>query len=260
MSVQRTALITGASSGIGRATAQKFLENGYAVFGCARGAEQLESVMGELAELVGGEVGSIACDVSKPEDIERVVFAAMSRFGRIDVLVNNAGRNGGGVITDLNPALWDEVIATNLTSVFLMTQAVLSHSQMLTEGCGRVINVASTAGKQGVAFASPYVASKHGVIGFTKSVALELARQGVTVNAVCPGYVETPLAERVRQGYADHWGKTVKEIHEQFSAKVPIGRYCTPAEVAHMIAAVADSDASSITGQAINVCGGLGNF
>lgn len=259
MSAQRAALITGASSGIGRATARKFLDSGYAVFGCARGADRLESVMAELATS-GGEVGSIPCDVNKPEEINQAVDAAMERFGRIDVLVNNAGRNGGGVITDLDPGLWQEVLATNLTSVFLMTQAVLARSQMLTEGSGRVINVASTAGKQGVAFASPYVASKHGVVGFTKSVALELARRGVTVNAVCPGYVETPLAERVRQGYANHWGKTVEEIHDQFSAKIPIGRYCTPDEVAHMIATVAAPEASSITGQAINVCGGLGNF
>lgn len=259
MSKQRTVLITGASSGIGLATARKFIDGGYAVFGCARGADQLQSTMSELAAS-GGRVASLSCDVTKPAEIGKAVDAALERFGRIDVLVNNAGRNGGGVITELDPVLWHDVLTTNLTSVFLMTQAVLAKSQMLEEGVGRVINVASTAGKQGVAFASPYVASKHGVVGFTKSVALELARQGVTVNAICPGYVETPLAERVRQGYANHWGRTEDEIHDQFSAKIPIGRYCTPEEVAHMIATVAAPEASSVTGQAINVCGGLGNY
>ena len=123
-----------------------------------------------------------------------------------------------------------------------------------------VLNIASTGGKQGVVFAAPYSASKHGVVGFTKAVGIELAKSGITVNAVCPGYVETPMAGRVRQGYANHWGVTEEEVLEKFNAKIPLGRYSTPEEVAGLVTYLTTDTASSITAQALNVCGGLGNY
>jgi ketoreductase len=155
--------------------------------------------------------------------------------------------------------LWDDIIETNLNSVFRVTREVLRNGGLLADG-GRIVSVSSTGGKQGVALAAPYCASKSGIIGFTKSVALELALSGVTVNAVCPGFVETPMAERVRAGHAAHFGKSVEEVQRGFEANIPIGRYVAAEEVAGMISFLATKDASSVTGQAINVCGGLGRY
>src|SRR5205823_3812148 len=155
--------------------------------------------------------------------------------GHVDVLVNNAGRSGGGVTADIGDDLWYDVIDTNLNSVFLVTREVLTSGKLRERGWGRIISIASTGGKQGVALGAPYSASKHGVVGFTKALGLELAKTGITVNAVCPGYVETPLAQRVRQGYAAAWKTSEAEILQKFQAKIPLGRYSTPEEVAGLV-------------------------
>jgi ketoreductase len=131
---------------------------------------------------------------------------------------------------------------------------------MLAQGWGRIINIASTGGKQGVIYGAPYSASKHGVVGLTKALGLELAKTGVTVNAVCPGYVETPMAQRVRKGYADFWQTTEEAVLEKFEAKIPLGRYATPEEVAAFVGYLATDAGAPITAQALNVCGGLGNY
>jgi ketoreductase len=187
------------------------------------------------------------------------VAAVVREFGAINVLVNNAGRGGGGPLTDMTDDLWYDVIDTNLNGVFLLTREVLRSGGLMEAGHGRIINIASIAGKQGVLLGSPYSASKHGVVGFTRSLGKELAPVGVTVNAVCPGYVETPMAERVRQGYAAAWDTTEEFVQEQFEAKIPLGRYTTAQEVASLVGYLASESAASITAQAINVCGGLGN-
>lgn len=141
-----------------------------------------------------------------------------------------------------------------------MTREVLTAGRMRDAKVGRVINIASTAGKQGVVLGAPYSASKHGVVGFTKALGNELAATGITVNAVCPGYVETPMAQRVRQGYAAAWDVSEDEVLTRFQAKIPLGRYSTPEEVAGLVGYLVTDAAASITAQAINVCGGLGNF
>src|SRR5882762_2976846 len=142
----------------------------------------------------GFTVDGYSCDVRSAEQIKELVRRAVDRFGPIEVLVNNAGRPGGGDTYQLSDELWCDVIDTNLTSVFRVTKEVLTTGGMLDRGRGRIINIASTGGKQGVVHAAPYSASKHGVVGFTKALGLELARTGITVNAVCPGFVETPMA------------------------------------------------------------------
>jgi ketoreductase len=256
---QRVAVVTGATSGIGLATARLLAEQGHRVFIGARNAENVARTVKELAD-EGLEVDGTTVDVRSDADVRDFVQAAVDRFGTVDVLVNNAGRSGGGVTADITDELWHDVIETNLTSVFRMTREVLNTGGMRHKDRGRIVNIASTAGKQGVVLGAPYSASKHGVVGFTKALGNELAPTGITVNAVCPGYVETPMAQRVRQGYAAAYDTSEQAILEKFTAKIPLGRYSTPQEVAGLVGYLASDLAASITAQALNVCGGLGNF
>ncbi|MFD0900470.1 3-oxoacyl-ACP reductase FabG [Actinomadura sediminis] len=259
MTVGRTALVTGGTSGIGLAIAEELAESGLGVYVCGRRPDAVGEAVARLTDK-GHEAAGSPCDVRNVDEVRDLVRAVIDRYGRIDVLVNNAGRSGGGVTAEIADELWLDVIDTNLNSVFYMTREVLKNGGMLESGWGRIINIASTGGKQGVVLGAPYSASKHGVVGFTKALGLELAKTGVTVNAVCPGYVETPMAERVRKGYAEAYGKTEEAILEQFSAKIPLGRYTTPHEVAGLAAYLVSDAATPVTAQAINVCGGLGNY
>ncbi|MDV8022188.1 3-oxoacyl-ACP reductase FabG [Rhodococcus sp. IEGM 1330] len=256
---RRTALVTGATSGIGLASARQLARQGHRIFLCARNKEAVVATVAQLRG-EGFEADGTTADVRSSEDVSSFVRSAVERFGTVDVLVNNAGRSGGGVTADLTEELWADVIATNLNSVFLMTRAVLTAGGMRDKDRGRIINIASTAGKQGVVLGAPYSASKHGVVGFTKALGNELAPTGITVNAVCPGYVETPMAQRVRSGYAEAYKTSEEAILEKFSAKIPLGRYSTPEEVAGLVGYLSTDLAASITAQAVNVCGGLGNF
>ncbi len=255
----RVAVVTGATSGIGLAVARALGAQGHRVYIGARTAENVSTTVKQLREQ-GVTADGSAADVRDGAAVRRFVQGAVDTFGTIDILVNNAGRSGGGVTADIADELWDDVIDTNLNSVFRMTREVLNTGGMREKTWGRVINIASTAGKQGVVLGAPYSASKHGVVGFTKALGNELAPTGITVNAVCPGYVETPMAQRVRQGYAAAYDTSEEAILEKFTAKIPLGRYSTPEEVAGLVAYLASDTAASITSQALNVCGGLGNF
>ncbi|NGO68934.1 3-oxoacyl-ACP reductase FabG [Streptomyces boncukensis] len=256
---QRVAVVTGATSGIGLAVARLLAQREHRVFLCARTQEDVTATVKALRE-EGLEVDGATCDVRSGADIGRFVRAAVERYGTVDVLVNNAGRSGGGATADIADELWLDVIDTNLNSVFRMTREVLNTGGMRDKCRGRIVNIASTAGKQGVVLGAPYSASKHGVVGFTKALGNELAPTGITVNAVCPGYVETPMAQRVRQGYASAYATSEERILEKFQAKIPLGRYSTPEEVAGLVGYLAGDTAASLTSQALNVCGGLGNF
>ncbi|PRW64208.1 3-oxoacyl-ACP reductase FabG [Actinopolyspora mortivallis] len=256
---KRTAIVTGGTSGIGLEVTRMLARQGNRVFIGARTQDKVDETAKELQN-EGLDVAGSSCDVRSGTDIQRFVGEAVDRFGEIDVLVNNAGRSGGGVTADIADELWFDVINTNLNSVFLMSREVLNTGGMRRKNWGRIINIASTAGKQGVVLGAPYSASKHGVVGLTKALGNELAPTGITVNAVCPGYVETPMAERVRQGYAAAYDKSEEDILEKFQAKIPLGRYSTPGEVAGLVGYLVSDTASSITSQALNVCGGLGNF
>lgn len=255
----RVALVSGGTSGIGLAVVRTLGRAGHRVFFCARTEDDVALTVKRLRES-DLDVDGRACDVRKVDDIAALVEAARERFGPIDILVNNAGRGGGGVTAEIPDELWQDVIDTNLTGVFRLTRQVLAAGGMRELERGRIINIASTGGKQGVMFGAPYSASKHGVIGFTKALGLELAKTGITVNAVCPGYVETPMAKGVRERYAKFWKITEEEVLARFEAKIPLGRYATPQEVADMVAYIASDKTDAVTAQAINVCGGLGNY
>ncbi|MFD8750666.1 SDR family NAD(P)-dependent oxidoreductase [Kitasatospora sp. NPDC059577] len=256
---ERVALVTGGTSGIGLAVAEELGRRGDRVFVCARTKDDVAATVERLREQ-GLDVDGVDCDVRSGEQVAVAVAAAVERFGPIGILVNNAGRGGGGITAEIPDETWCDVIDVNLNGVFRMTREVLARGGMRDASWGRIVNIASTGGKQGVVLGAPYSASKHGVVGFTKALGLELAKSGITVNAVCPGYVETPMAGRVRQGYAAHWGVTEAEVLERFEAKIPLGRYSTPREVAAMVGYLTTEAADPVTAQAINVCGGLGSY
>ncbi|MEU1404348.1 3-oxoacyl-ACP reductase FabG [Streptomyces sp. NPDC005728] len=257
--VRGPALVTGATRGIGRSVARELARRGHPVFLCARDETAVDEEVERLADLGLTAAGAV-CDVTDPARVRGWVEAAVERFGPVEVLVNNAGRSGGGPTAQLPDELWYDVIDTNLNSVFLVTREVLTTGGMTGRSSGRIISIASTGGKQGVVLGAPYSASKHGVVGFTKALGLELAKTGITVNAVCPGYVETEMAGEVRRGYAALWGTDEQTVLERFEAKIPIGRYTEPQEVAAFVGFLVSDEAAAITAQALNVCGGLGNY
>lgn len=257
--ISRTALVTGATSGIGLAVATALAEAGHRTFLAARTPEAVRDTVSRLRAR-GHEVAGTVADVRSDEQLRALVTTVTETYGPVEILVNNAGRSGGGRTSQLADELWDDIIETNLNSVFRLTRHVLALGGLEERGWGRIVNIASTAGKQGVLLAAPYSASKHGVVGFTKALGKELAPTGITVNAVCPGYVETPMAERVRSGYAQLWQTSEGAVLDKFNATIPLGRYSTPDEVAGLVGYLVSEPAASITAQAINVCGGLGNF
>ena len=256
-STKKLALVTGASGGIGKTIALKLIKDGFKVALVARKENELQKVAEEIRSLKG-EAVAVACDITSKDKFRTMVSTLEEEEGKIDLLVNCAGRGGGGVTANMDDDLWNDIINTNLNGVFHVTKSILNEGQMSEPGT--IINIASTGGKQGVVYGAAYSASKHGVVGFTKALALELATKGITVNAVCPGFVETDMAQRVRESYANIWGVSPSEAKIRIENRIPIGRYIQPEEVADMVSFLASPRARGITGQAINVCGGLGNY
>jgi len=255
------ALITGASGGIGRSISAKLLDSGYDLILVGRDIDKLERFADE--NLRGNHHLSVethSCDVSQSAQVSTLMEGVRQRDLKISVLVNAAGISGGGMTAEVSDELWLSVISINLNGTFFVTREVL-RLDLMRRG-GRIINIASTGGKQGVLHGAPYCASKHGMVGFTKALGLELARNGsgITVNAVCPGFVETEMAERVRDHYARLWGTDAAETRRRIEERVPIGRYIAADEVSAMVAYVASPLAAGVTAQALNVCGGLGNY
>jgi ketoreductase len=263
-----TALVTGATRGIGFAIARAYLEAGARVFITGTSEQTLRPALSRLEDIAlaergkqaGPQVAGCLADVREQESVDRMLVEALGKFPQIDILVNNAGRGGGGSTLSTDPDTWYDIINTNLNGVYRVTMTVLQEGGMLSRRWGRIINIASTGGKQGVVYAAAYTASKHGVVGFSKSLGLELAKSGVTVNAICPGFVETDLAVQARQHYAQVWSITPEEVLGRFEARIPLGRYVTPDEVAGLAVYLASASATPVIGQAINVCGGLGNY
>ncbi len=245
------ALVTGGGSGIGAATAMALARAGVRVSIAGRRLEALAQTATELGDRAGAHV---VMDVTDQVAITEGVAQIEAEAGPIDILVNNAGKALSAPFDKMDAALWSDMLASNLSSVFLVTRAVLPG--MAKRGRGRVINVASTAGLTGYAYVSAYVAAKHGVIGLTRSLALEYAQRGVTVNAVCPGYTDTPLVAAAAANIMAKTGRSEAEARAALAKVNPMQRLVTPEEVADTIVFLASAGASAINGQAVAVAGG----
>src|SRR5580704_11564287 len=214
----RVALVTGASQGIGRACALELAKAGATVALAARNQTKLAEVTAEIAA-AGGQAAAFALDVASEESIRNGAKAVLERFGKVEILVNNAGITRDGLAMAMKRADWDDVLATNLTGAFLLTQAVLR--PMLKNRWGRIVNITSVVGRTGQAGQVNYAASKAGLIGFTRSLAREVASRGITVNAVAPGYIETPMTAVLDE-----------KLRTAMMAAIPLGRAGTDAEIA----------------------------
>jgi len=249
----RRALITGAGRGIGRSVALALAGAGADVALSARSRIELEQVAEEVAPL-GRRALAIPCDVTDPAQVERMVAHAVAGLGGIDILVNNAGAAASHKFLGHPDELWHRMLAINLTSVYYMTKAVAPH--MVAQRWGRIITVASIAAKMGARYIAAYSASKHGVLGLTRSLAMELVPYNITVNAICPGYVDTPMTDANVTNIAGRTRMTEAQARETLEKTSPQERLIEPEEVAAMAVYLAQEISKGITGQAINVDGG----
>ncbi|MBD0415576.1 SDR family NAD(P)-dependent oxidoreductase [Oryzicola mucosus] len=251
---QRHAFVTGAGSGIGRAIALELSAAGLTVTLAGRRKAPLEAVGAEIEAASGSALVVSGFDVTNESSIAHGIESAIAASGDIAVLVNCAGEAPSAPFEKTDLATWNRVLAINLTGTFLVTQAALP--AIRRAGNGRIVNVASTAGLTGYGYVAAYCASKHGVVGMTRALALELARTDVTVNAVCPGFTDTPLIDKAIDTITGKTGRTPDEARASLARANPQGRLVTPQEVADAVLWLASERATAITGQAIPVAGG----
>ena len=244
------ALVTGASGGIGGAIALRLAAAGARVSLAGRREAALLALSGRLGDKQGA---SQAFDVTDENAVGEAIASIRAAAGPIDILVNNAGTSRSAPFARTDAALWSEMLVVNLTGSYLVTRAVAG--EMLARRAGRIVNIASTAGLAGYGYVSAYVAAKHGLVGLTRALAVEFARQGVTVNAVCPGYTETPMLERAVANITAKTGRSESEARATLAAGNPGGRLVTPEEVADAVLWLVSPGASAVTGQAIVVAG-----
>ena len=251
----RIALITGGGRGIGRAIALAFAEEGANVAVAARSLDQIEQVAREIADRFHRDSFPVVCDVSDVRSVENAFAAVTESFGRgPDILVNNAGIAETTPFLKTTDELWLKILSVNLNGTFYCTRAAAP--QMIERGWGRIINIASIAGKTGAAYIAAYSASKHGVVGLTRSCAIEFAKKGVTVNAICPGYVDTEMVTRGLQNITEKTGLSADQAMESLKQMSPQNRIVTPDEVAALAVLLASENGRGINGQALSVDGG----
>lgn len=240
--------ITGASQGIGEAIAEVFAGSGASVILLARNKTKLEENMEKLKN-----ARYFVLDVSKPENVNEV----FNKIGHVDILINNAGIHSNDTIEDMDINKWKELLEINLNGAFYCSKATVG--KMKKNKYGRIINIASICGKIGYEYSGAYNASKFALIGLTQTMAQEVARENITVNAICPGWTETEMAEEVLhdEKYAKYHNIPFGELKTSCIEAVPIGRYVHPKEVGYLALYLASDYASAITGQSINICGGL---
>jgi 3-oxoacyl-[acyl-carrier protein] reductase len=239
----RVALVTGASQGIGRACALALAEGGALVALAARNEEKLAAVVREI-EARGGQAAAFRMDVGNEGEVKAAVKSVIERFGKVEILVNNAGVTKDTLLMRMKREDWDSVIQTNLSGAFFTTQAVIG--SMLKPRWGRIINITSVFGQTGQAGQANYSASKAGLIGFTMAMAREVASRGITVNAVAPGYIDTAMTEGLSA-----------DLKSKVNEMIPLGRAGTDMEVAHAVRFLASEEASYITGHVLKVNGGM---
>ncbi|MGO4305965.1 SDR family NAD(P)-dependent oxidoreductase [Cupriavidus sp. RAF12] len=252
----RHALVTGGGRGIGAAIARRLLADGASVTLLGRDAKTLDATVSALGASVtaGAQLGAVSADITDAASVAHAFARAAEARGTIALLVNNAGQAHSAPFGKTDLALWQRMLDVNLTGTFLCMQAALPGMQ--AAGWGRIVNVASTAGLIGYGYVSAYCAAKHGVIGLTRALALELASKGITVNAVCPGYTETDIVRDAVANIVGKTGRTEEQARAELAARNPQRRLVQPDEVADAVAWLCQPSASAITGQAVPVAGG----
>ena len=246
----RHAVVTGATRGIGRAIAETLFRLGADLTLMGRNAAQLDV----RKQTLGGKTFAVACDVTDESSVETAFAEAIGTNGEVSILVNNAGTAGSAPFHRMETTHWRKMLETNLTGAFLCTRQVYPTMRQL--GWGRIVTVASTSGLKGYGYIAAYAASKHGVIGMTRSLALEAAQTGVTVNAVCPGYTDTDIVRETIDNIVEKTGRTADEARAELANTNPQGRLIQPWEVAETVAWLCLPASASITGQSIAIAGG----
>ena len=246
------AVITGAGRGIGAATARALASQGAKLSLVGRNRESLEKIAAELN--ASAETCVAVADVTDSGAVQAAFGQARARFGPVTILVNNAGQARSAPLHVGDDSLWNDMLAVNLGGVYQCIRSALP--DMLQAGRGRIVNIASTAGLKGYAYVTAYCAAKHAVIGLTRSLAIELARKNITVNAVCPGYTDTDLSRDAIANIQAKTGRAEAEVRAIFTAHNPQGRMVSPEEVAQTVLWLCTNDVGSITGQSIAVAGG----
>jgi NAD(P)-dependent dehydrogenase (short-subunit alcohol dehydrogenase family) len=249
----KRAVVTGAGRGIGRSIALALAEAGADVAITARSAPELERLQNEIAAL-GRKSASTVCDVTDPEQVQHMASTLLEQLGGIDILVNNAGNAGSHKFLDHPDELWHRMLAINLTSVYYVTKAFVP--QMIEQRAGRIITIASIAARMGDRYIAAYTASKHGVLGLTRALAAELLPYTITVNAICPGYVDTPMTDDSVNNIVARTGMSAEKARAILAKTSPQNRLIQPEEVADLAVFLAQDGSKGITGQGINIDGG----
>ena len=240
---EKVALVTGASQGIGRATALAFASSGAKVAVAARQVAKLEELVKEI-EAAGGEALAVPLDVADAAQVKAAFATVLAKFGKLDVLVNNAAITKDTLALRMKVEDWDAVLRTNLTGAYLCIQQALG--AMLKARYGRIVNITSVVAQTGNAGQANYVSSKAGLIGLTRAIAVEVASRSITVNAVAPGFIETPMTDPLSQ-----------ELKDKMKSMIPLGRFGTDKEIASAVMFLASDEAAYITGQVLDVNGGM---